>query len=139
VAVRRGVWLVLPLISLAVMISIIGLIFTALLVGGEPNVAGNSVLTLKGSGDLQELEPGGVIGQFLEPPPTVCSIVDALRKAKVDSRVRGVIARPRRDRRVAGQCSEGTGRNRPFPHVRRADRRVRRDGLDVPTASQVRR
>lgn len=93
-AVRRGVWLVLALIFVAVMISAVGLVFTALLVGGEPSVAGNSVLTLQVSGDLQELEPGGVIGQFMAPPPTVRSIVDTLRKAKVDTRVTGVIVRP---------------------------------------------
>lgn len=93
-AVRRGVWIVLTLILVAVMISAAGLLFMALLVGREPQVASNSVLTLKISGDLQELEPGTVWGQLLEPPPTVRSIVDALRKAKVDRRITSVIIRP---------------------------------------------
>lgn len=91
---RRGVWLVLALVFVAVMISAAGLVFTALMVGSEPQVAGNSVLTLRVSGDLQEIEPGGVIGQFMEAPPTVRSMVDMLRKAKVDARVTGVIIRP---------------------------------------------
>jgi protease-4 len=94
VAVRRGVWIVLTLIFIAVMISAAGLVFMALLVGREPQVAGNSVLTLKISGDLQELEPGSVLGQFMEPPPTVRSVVDSLRKAKVDRRITGIILRP---------------------------------------------
>lgn len=94
-AVRRGVWLVLALIVVAVMVSAVGLIFTALLVGGgAPQVASNSVLLLKISGDLQESAPGGVIGQLFEAPPTVRSVVDTLRKAKVDRRVTGIIIRP---------------------------------------------
>lgn len=93
-AVRRGVWLVLALIFVAVMISAAGLIFTALLVGREPHVAGNSVLLLRVSGDLQEMEPGGVIGQIFDAPPTVRSVVDTLRKAKVDSRITGLVIRP---------------------------------------------
>ena len=94
-AIRRGVWLVVALLFVAVMVSAAGLIVTALVVGGGgPTVAGNSVLLMKVSGDLQEMEPGGVIGQFLEGPPTVRSVTEALRKAKVDDRVTGVIIRP---------------------------------------------
>ena len=93
-AVRRGVWLVVALIVVAVMISAAGLAFTALMMGSEPQVAGNSVLTLRISGDLQEVAPSGVIGQFMDAPPTLRSTVDMLRKAKVDSRVTGVIIRP---------------------------------------------
>ncbi|MBA3296168.1 MAG: signal peptide peptidase SppA [Acidobacteria bacterium] len=93
-AVRRGVWLVLGLIVVAVMVSAAGLIVTAMLVGREPQIEGNSTLILKVSGDLQEVEPGGVIGQFFDPPPTVRSVVEALRKAKVDRRVSSVVIRP---------------------------------------------
>jgi protease-4 len=106
VAVRRGVWLVLALISVAVMVSAAGLVFTALLVGGEPAVAGNSVLQLKMSGNLQETEPGGVIGQLFEAPPTVRSVVDSLRKAKVDKRVTGIIIRPAGTAALWGKVQE---------------------------------
>jgi protease-4 len=78
----------------AVIVSAAGLIFTAVLVGRGPQIVGNSVLMMRVSGDLAEVEPGGVIGQFLEAPPTVRSVIDALRKAKVDTRVTGVILRP---------------------------------------------
>jgi len=94
VAVRRGVWLVLVLVILAVIVSAGGLITMALLVGREPEVPGNSTLVLKIGGNLEEMEPGGVIGQFLEAPPPVRSIVDSLRKARVDPRVSSVIVRP---------------------------------------------
>ena len=93
-AVRRGVWIVLTLIFIAVMISAAGLVFMALLVGREPQLASNSVLTITISGDLQEVEPNSVLGAFTEPPPTVRSITDALRKAKVDRRITSVIIRP---------------------------------------------
>jgi len=94
VAVRRGVWLVVALIFIAVMISAAALAFTSLLIGREPPIAGNSTLLLKLSGDLEENDPGGVIGQFFEAPPSVRSVVETLRKAKVDKRVTSLVVRP---------------------------------------------
>jgi protease IV len=94
VAVRRGVGIVLGLIVLAILVSAAGLVLVAAIVGRQPQIAGNSALVLRVSGDLQEMEPGGVIGQFFEAPPTVKSLVEALRKAKVDRRIASVIVRP---------------------------------------------
>jgi protease IV len=94
VAVRRGVAIVLVLIVAAIGISAAGLVLMAALVGRQPQVSGNSTLVLRVGGDLQEMEPGGVIGQFFEAPPTVRSLVDALRKAKVDRRISSVVIRP---------------------------------------------
>lgn len=93
-AVRRGVGLVLVLIVAAIMISAAGLVMMAVFVGREPQIAGGSTLVLKISGDLQETEPGGVIGQIFDQQPTVRSLVEALRKAKVDRRISSVIIRP---------------------------------------------
>ena len=93
-AVRRGVWLVVALIFIAVMISAAALAFTSLLIGREPPIAGNSTLVLKLSADLEENDPGGVIGQFFEAPPSVRSVVETLRKAKVDKRVASLVVRP---------------------------------------------
>jgi protease IV len=94
VAVRRGVWLVIVLVFLAVSVSAGGLLLVAFMVGREPHVSANSTLLVRVSGDLQETEPGGVVGQLFEAPPTVRSIVDALRKAKADRRVTSVVIRP---------------------------------------------
>ena len=105
-AVRRGVWLVLVLIIVAVMISAAALVVTALLVGHEPPITRNSTLVLKVGGDLQEMEPGGVIGQFFEAPPTVRSVVEALRKAKVDARIASVIIRPTGTAALWGKVQE---------------------------------
>lgn len=93
-AVRRGAGIVLILIVAAIVISAAGLAMMAVFVGREPQVAGNSTLVLRIGGDLQETEPGGVIGQIFEGQPTVRSLVDALRKAKVDRRISSVIIRP---------------------------------------------
>ena len=73
----------------------------------QPQVAGNSTLVLRIGGDLQETEPGGVIGQFFEAPATVRSLVEALRKAKVDRRISSVIVRPYRRGSALGQGPGG--------------------------------
>ena len=105
-AVRRGVWIVVVLIIAAVGISAMGLLAMALFVGRAPQVSGNSTLVLKIGGDLQETEPGGVIGQFFEAPPTVRSIVDSLRKAKVDRRISSVVIRPTSAAALWGKVQE---------------------------------
>ena len=105
-AVRRGVWIVIVLIVAAVAVSAMGLVAMALFVGRSPQVSGNSTLVLKIGGDLQEMEPGGVIGQFFEAPPTVRGIVDSLRKAKVDRRVSSVIIRPTSAAALWGKVQE---------------------------------
>jgi protease-4 len=97
---------VLVLIILAVAVSAMGLVAMALFVGREPQVSGNSTLVLKIGGDLQEMEPSGVIGQFFEAPPTVHSLVDSLRKAKVDNRVSSVIIRPTGEAALWGKIQE---------------------------------
>ena len=91
---RRGVWLVVIFITIAVTVSAAGLVFTALLMGRQPSVASNSTLILRVGGDLQEAEPGGLVGSFFEAPPTVRSVVESLRKAKVDRRITSVVIRP---------------------------------------------
>src|SRR3954468_13904891 len=93
-AARRGVWLVIILIVLAVSISAIGLLLLASTLGREPDVAANSTLVLRIGGDLNEMEPGGVLGQFIEAPPTVRGVVEMIRKAKVDKRISSLILKP---------------------------------------------
>jgi protease-4 len=100
------VWLVFGLILTAIAISATGLVFTAMLVGREAQVEGNSTLILKVSGDLAELEAGGVLGQFFEASPTVKSLVEALRKAKVDRRITSVVIRPTGTAALWGKVQE---------------------------------
>jgi protease-4 len=105
-AVRRGVWIVLILIGLAVMVSAAGVVLMYTAVGREPQVAGNSTLVLRVDGDLPEMESASVFGQLFESPPTVRSIVDALRKAKVDRRISAVIVRPTGTAALWGKVQE---------------------------------
>ncbi len=105
-AVSRGIWVVFGLIIAAVAMSAAGLVLMALFIGRAPQVSGNSTLVLKIGGELQEIESGGVIGQFFEAPPTVRSIVDALRKAKVDRRVTSVVIRPTSAASLWGKVQE---------------------------------
>ncbi len=93
-AARRGVWLVIVLLVFAVSISAIGMLVLVAAVGREPQVAQNSTLVLRIGGDLNEMEPGGVFGPFIDSAPTVRSVVDMLRKAKTDKRIRSVILKP---------------------------------------------
>jgi protease-4 len=106
VAVRRGVVLVMVLILVAVAVSTAGLFFIGLAVGRGPQVTSNSTLLLDIGGDLQEHEPSGVLGQLLEPPPTVRSIVDSLRKASVDSRITSVVIKPTGNAALWGKVQE---------------------------------
>jgi protease-4 len=93
-AVRRGVWLVIVLIVFAVTVSAIGMLLLLTAVGREPQVTANSTLVLRLNGNLAETEPGGVLGQFIEAPPTVRGIVELLRKAKTDKRITSIIVKP---------------------------------------------
>ena len=104
-AARRGVVVVLVLILVAVAISTAGLLFMGFAVGRGPQISSNSTLLIDVSGGLQETEPGG-LGAFLEAPPTVRSIVDALRKASVDRRVSSVIIRPTSNAALWGKVQE---------------------------------
>jgi protease-4 len=105
VAARRGVVVVLVLILVAVAISTAGLLFMGLAVGRGPQIPSNSTLLLEVSGGLEETEPGG-LGVFLQAPPTVRSVVDALRKASVDRRISSVIIRPTSNAALWGKVQE---------------------------------
>jgi protease-4 len=93
-AVRRGIWLVLVLIFVAISISTMGLLLLYSALAREPQVASGSTLVLRVDGDMREMEPGGLLGPFIEAPPTVRAMVEMLRKAKTDKRVSSVIVKP---------------------------------------------
>jgi len=79
---------------MAVSISAIGMLLLVSAIGREPEIGGNSTLVLRIDGDLNEMEPGGVLGPFLESAPTVRNVVDMLHKAKTDGRIKSVIVKP---------------------------------------------
>jgi protease-4 len=92
---RRGLTVLFTLLGMAVFFSITAFGAMYLLFGREPTVAAHSTLVLPVGGDLSELAPSDVFGYIRgNRTPTVRSIVDNLRKAKVDSRVRAVLLKP---------------------------------------------
>jgi protease-4 len=93
---RRGFFgLLFTLIGVIVFIAIVGSIVVYLIVGRGPAVPPNAALILRVGGNLSEIAPPDVVGYLRGVrTPTVRSIVDNLRKAKVDPRIRSVLLKP---------------------------------------------
>src|SRR4029077_4481514 len=86
---RRGFAILFTLLGFALFVSIVGFGVMYLLFGREPAVPSSATLVLRGGGSLTELAPADVVGYLRgSKTPTVRSIVDNLRKAKVDPRVK---------------------------------------------------
>lgn len=93
VAARRGLWLVLILIGVAVLTSAAGLAFVYMFVGGPPPIPSNATLVLRVSADLPEHQPSG-LPPFWREEPTLSGLIGALRRAKNDERIKGVVVSP---------------------------------------------
>jgi protease-4 len=92
---RRGFAIIFTLLGVAFVVSIAGFALLYLLLGREPTVASNSMLVLRVGGDLAEVAPNDVVGYLRgQKTPTVRTIVDDLRKARVDARVSAVLLKP---------------------------------------------
>jgi protease IV len=92
---RRGIAVIFTLLGVALVVSVIGLGALYLLVGREPAVPGNAALVLRVGGDLTEVAPADVVGYLRGArAPTVRSIVEDLKKAKVDPRIKSVLLEP---------------------------------------------
>ena len=64
-AVRRGVIIVLTLITLAMFVSFAGVVLIYALVSRGPSIQDDSTLVLRPGGDLQETLPDDVVGQLI--------------------------------------------------------------------------
>jgi protease-4 len=92
---RRGIAVIFTLLGVAFVVSISGFVLLYLLLGREPSVASNSMLELRVGGTLAEIAPSDVVGYLRGVrTPTVRSVVDNLRKARVDSRVSAILLKP---------------------------------------------
>jgi protease-4 len=86
---------VFTLIGLAAMVSIGTVLLIFLFVSHEPSVAEQSTLVLDPGGELHEVMPDDVLGQFIgNDARTVRGFVENLRKAKRDRRIASVLLRP---------------------------------------------
>src|SRR5262249_592052 len=91
---RRGLAIIFTLLGVAVFVSLVGLAAMYFIVGRAPSVPSNAVLTMSIGGGLAELPPSDVVAYTRgASTPTVRSIVDNLRKAKVDGRISAVMLR----------------------------------------------
>jgi len=92
---RRGFAILFTFLGMALFISIVGFTAIYFLFGREPAVPSNTTLVLRVGGSLSELAPNDVYGYLRgSKAPTVRALVENLRKAKVDSRVRAVLLKP---------------------------------------------
>ncbi len=93
--VSRGVRFIVVFLSLAIVVSMAGVAVLYLMVSGAPSVASDSVLVLPVPAGLTEHRQNALLTSFGPGGPTVRSVTDSLRKAKVDDRISGVILKPR--------------------------------------------
>ena len=94
-ALRRGVAVVLTLITLGVIVSFFGIILIYLLISRGPSIQDDSTLVLRPGGELQETMPDDVVGQLIaRDTTTVRGFVESLRLAKRDPRITGVLLMP---------------------------------------------
>jgi protease-4 len=92
---RRGIAVLFTLLGVAFVISMAGFVLLYFLLAREPSVASNSMLELRVGGNLAEIVPSDVFGYLRGVrTPTVRSIVENLRKARVDARVSAILLKP---------------------------------------------
>ena len=94
---RRRFTIFFALLGAAFFISIVGFGLLYFLVGRTPSVPSNATLVMRVGGQLAEVAPANVVSYFRRVrTPTVRALVDDLRKAKVDPRIRAVLIKPTR-------------------------------------------
>ncbi len=93
-ALARAARLILLFIVLSVLVSMAAVAATILLATRGPEIQAESVLWLRVPENLAERPSDHPLGQLLGPRDTVGGVIDALRKARVDDRVRAVVIVP---------------------------------------------
>ena len=92
---KRGVRLVFGLLFLAIAVSVAGVAIMYFAIGSAPAVGRNSTLVLRLDDDLHEVPTEGVAQLFEGNRPTgLRAVLEHLRKAKADPRVKAVLIVP---------------------------------------------
>jgi protease-4 len=109
VSLRRGVTVVLILITLAVCASFVMLLLVVASGAAPPAISANSTLYLTLDMPLSEIEPSSVLSQFVKTQPSLRSTIDLLRKAKLDPHISGIVVTPVTSGALWGQLQEVRG------------------------------
>jgi len=88
----KGLRFVVGFLVVATIVSVGAMLLLYVLVGHEPTVPAQATLVLKPSGDLPEVLPELAFGAGNDL--TVRAYVELIRKAKGDSRIKGILLRP---------------------------------------------
>ncbi len=105
-SVPRGVKVIVVFLLSAVVVSMAGMATMYFMVSRAPSVASNSVLVLRVPGGLSERQANPLLTSLMGDGPTVQSVVNSLRKAKVDTRIRGVVLKPSGPQPLWGKAQE---------------------------------
>jgi protease-4 len=92
---RRPVAIIVALLAAALVVSIAGLVILYAVMGRQPTVPSRAALSLAIGGDIAEVPASDVVAYLSDATtPTVRGLVDNLRKAKTDARIRAVLLKP---------------------------------------------
>ena len=92
---KRRVAIFFTILGVAFFTLILGLGLLYVAFGREPNVPSNAMLVLRVGGDLAEVTPDDMVGYLRGArTPSLRTLVDTLRKAKIDARIRAVLIKP---------------------------------------------
>jgi protease-4 len=103
---RRGVLLILSLILLAVFVSVAGTLLLATLARPSVSVPASATLNMRIEAPWSEIEPADVFQQLFSTGPSLRAMIDAIRRAKQDSRIRALVIRPATQSALWGQLQE---------------------------------
>src|SRR5918995_710729 len=92
---RRGLLIFFAVLGLAGLFVAAGLFALYLTLGRGPSIPRDATLTLRVGGELSEIAPTDIVAYVSGArAPTVQGILDTLRKAKVDDRIRALLLKP---------------------------------------------
>lgn len=87
----KGVRFVVGFLVIATLVSVVAMLLLYVMVGQEPDVPERATLVLRPSGDIPEVLPQVILGA---DELTVRAYAELIRKAKGDSRIKGILLRP---------------------------------------------
>jgi protease-4 len=92
---RRGLLIFFAVLGLAGFFVVAGMFAVYLTLGRGPAIPRDATLTLRVGGELNEIAPTDIVAYLSGArTPTVQGILDTLRKAKVDDRIRALLLKP---------------------------------------------